>query len=97
MGDGYTVEAQLTQQEVTGGLQFEVTPRNLSAKQNIHVQAEEGRGVTVRVRLGMTIAEVKAEVEARMLIPSTQFRLVFNQTILDDSKCLMPVGTPIGV
>ncbi|CAN8095472.1 unnamed protein product [Discula destructiva] len=38
MGQGYTVEAQLTGQEAAGGLQFEITPAKLDPKNPVHIK-----------------------------------------------------------
>jgi|SRR5579862_1317226 len=86
MGSGYTIEGQISGQEVIGGLQFEVTPLVRAVRHEIFVQPLTGKRMSLLVRLGMTVREVKSIIEERERIPSTQFRLHFHRNVLDDSK-----------
>ena len=103
MGSGYSVEAQVTGQELTGGLQFEITPqvheivRNVvrtpeeSTKRiQILVRALSGKNFTLRVPVTITIEEIKTKIEKREGIPPDQQRLLWCGGQLEDGKLRYP-------
>lgn len=73
-GSGYSAEAQITGQEVTGGLQFEVTPlRNFQ----IFVKTLTGRTRTLIVQNITTVHQVKSLLAQRDGIPAENQRLIY--------------------
>lgn len=59
---GYSVEAQISGQEVSGGLHFEVTPLNDIFR--IHIRTLIGRALTLCVRENIAINGVKCPIQA---------------------------------
>ena len=85
MGSGYSVEAQITGQDVAGGLQFEVTPkvprllgntREATKFIQIFVQTLTGKRITLEVSETASIEEVKKEISEREGIPQDHQRLI---------------------
>ena len=85
MGDGYTVEARTTGQEITGGLQLEITPLRQAPKLEIFVEAQDWK-TSYQVQLDMTAVELASSIEKQKRIPSTQFKLSFGGCNLDDGQ-----------
>lgn len=94
MGSGYSVEAQVTGQELTGGLQFEVIPkvhRLLSPKEGtkriqIVVKDLTNKSLTLEVPETITVEQVKTEVRENRGIPQNQQRLIWGGKQLEDGK-----------
>lgn len=82
-GSGYSVEAQLTGEEVTGGLQFEVTPLKVppvdlaSRKDCLFVKPISGEVFTIKYSPYFTVDKVKRDVEDYTEIPTDEQRLVY--------------------
>jgi len=68
MGSGHSVEAQISGEEVVGGIQFEITPLRESRARpeapdtNIFVRTLTGRTVFVPVALSWTARDVRAAI-----------------------------------
>lgn len=99
MGSGYSVEAQLTGQEVLGGLQFEITPSmpvklhgpSLSTPFGdfiIVAKTLTGKTIPIACSPADTIASVKNAFQQAEGIPPDQQRLVFGDKLLDNSQLL---------
>ena len=95
MGSGYSVEAQVTGQELAGGLQFEITPRvhrvPRSPKEGtkciqIVVRTLTGKRITLKVPETITVEELKAKVQDKEGIPPDQQKLVWDGKLLEDGK-----------
>jgi len=83
MGFGYTVEAQVTGEDVTGGLQFEVTSAKRSSSiatyfvHKVFVQTLTGKTIPLSgVSALTTVEEVKDLIQQKEGISSDQQRLV---------------------
>lgn len=102
MGDGYSVEAQVTGEEVTGGLQFEITPAVLPTAPpdgncQIFVKCITGKTITVDINLGRTVEYLQGVIEDKEGIPPDQQRLIYAGCQMADNSCLsdynvMPVS-----
>ena len=91
LGEGYTVEAQLTGEEVVGGMQFEIVPsKQPSVKDlfDIIVKTLTGKNIHMRVAPSNTIDDVKMMIQEREGIPPDQQRLVYSGKQLEDGKTI---------
>ncbi|KAI0437492.1 hypothetical protein F4803DRAFT_538441 [Xylaria telfairii] len=100
LGMGYTVEAQLTGQEVVGGLQLEITPslpRNRIVRPrpsaypgdfSIEIKRLTGWSGHVQSSPSETVENFKAAVQDATQLPPDQQRLVFNGKELEDGRIL---------
>ena len=95
MGSGYSVEAQVTGQELAGGLQFEITPKVHGVLRSpdegtnriqIVVKALTGRTTTLKVPETITVKEFKIEVRKIEGNPEHEQRLVWRSGVLEDGK-----------
>lgn len=93
---GYSVEEQLTGADKISGIQFEITPRKLVAKDTcqtydwssnmqIFVRGLDNKTITLAVSAWFTIEQVKMLVEDKTGIPCDQQRLTFGMHQLDDT------------
>ncbi|KAI0201741.1 hypothetical protein F4808DRAFT_423651 [Astrocystis sublimbata] len=109
LGTGYTVEAQLTGQEIVGGLQLEITP-SLPEKRveptrvryvagteaAFTVKSMTGKEIPLRFPLETTIEQVKEGIQAAEGIPSDQQRLLYDGKALHDDCTLGDYGIKSG-
>ena len=97
LGSGYSLEAQVTGQDVVGGLQFLITP----TKQPKPAKRGEDNSIWIKTLTGKTIGfsgassattilEIKSHIEAEEGIPQDQQRLVFACKQLEDGSILSP-------
>lgn len=87
MGGGYTVEAQVTGEDVTGGLQFEVTPATQHSSKKLFIKTLTGKIMPFsNLSSSTTIAQLKDRICVREGIPLDQQRLIYGGKQLDDSK-----------
>ncbi|KAI1734827.1 hypothetical protein F4680DRAFT_331499 [Xylaria scruposa] len=94
LGMGYTVEAQLTGQEVVGGLQLEITPslprKRIDRSQLSHtpfsleIRTLTGKSIRIQSSSSETIDDIKKTVENKEGIPPYLQRLIFQKTELED-------------
>ena len=87
MGEGYSVEAQITGQEIVGGLQFEVTPAVVPVTKQcpnafglgsvqVFVRTFSGATITLEVHLSDTVDTFKEMIHDREGVPPNQQRLI---------------------
>ncbi|KPI38448.1 Ubiquitin-60S ribosomal protein L40 [Cyphellophora attinorum] len=95
MGDGYSIEAQLTGEETFGGIQFEVTPETVpilpepGVPYNIQVKTLTGRTISLsNVFTTTTILEVMQMIQDQEGIPPDQQRLIFRARQLEQKRTL---------
>ncbi|KAI7786261.1 hypothetical protein LA080_004082 [Diaporthe eres] len=92
LGQGYTVEAQLTGGEVVGGLMFEITPAFCEPKDQgpleIYINTMTGRTITMLCFPDDDIYTIKSRVqELEGLTPDRQ-RLIYEGRQLEDAETL---------
>ncbi|KAI1112423.1 hypothetical protein F5Y14DRAFT_272517 [Nemania sp. NC0429] len=97
MGAGYSVEAQLTGEEVVGGLLFEITP-SMPAKLNpgdfmldvvkVDVAARTQETIRVPCSLTDTIDRVKNKIEELTELLQDEMRLLLSGKQLEDGRTL---------
>lgn len=103
-GSGYSVEAQLTGQETTSGLLFEVTPSKLvvqpgwTTPEEVYVKTLTGKTICVPVLPSTTIAGLKDMIQAKEGIPPDQQRIIFTNKELENELTvsdyhIQPVST----
>ncbi|KAI1087067.1 hypothetical protein F5B19DRAFT_91845 [Rostrohypoxylon terebratum] len=93
MGQGYTVEAQLTGKEVVGGLQFEITP-TIPPKLPCATAITPVVGIPACQLLAipfspMVTLDFTPQIYASEYIPPSQERLISSETQLEDSNYTM--------
>lgn len=100
MGEGYSVEAQLTGEENVGGLQFEITPtrpRNRSKEMQVFVEDLTGQCVAITCEPSDTIGTFREELSDLIGIPSGQMRLVWAGQILNSEGVASLIQYPSNV
>lgn len=93
-GSGYSVEAQITGQDLVGGLQFEITPRvkpprlvgNPADDYPLYVKTLTGRTIHLEVYSELDIYGVKCLIQEQEGIPPDQQRLIIAGKVLEDGK-----------
>ncbi|KAI2779954.1 hypothetical protein F4815DRAFT_445836 [Daldinia loculata] len=92
MGQGYSVEAQLTGEDTIGGLQFEITP---SAPRNViklFVQILHGRSFPIMCSPPYTISAIKNSIYNIEGTPPDDQYIIFGGTTRDDHETLVGCG-----
>ncbi|KAI0458075.1 hypothetical protein F5B21DRAFT_38742 [Xylaria acuta] len=106
LGMGYTVEAQLTGQEVVGGLQFEITPSlpkkfigpqlssASSSNASIEVEVKALTGMVFRIQSSPseTVKGFREALHDAGGYPPNEQRLLFNGKELEDERILSDYG-----
>ncbi|KAL9110597.1 MAG: hypothetical protein Q9227_004955 [Pyrenula ochraceoflavens] len=98
MGSGYSVEAQLSGEEITGGIQIEVTATKTfsiqQSKDSIQVLVTKMSGDKSKILCSATdtVLELKDEIAETEGIPADQQRLTHKGKILDDKYTLRSYG-----
>ena len=102
LGKGYTVEAQITGEEVIGGLQFEIVPSKFRAKVyrnekvtppgteyiKIYVLDLHGKVFHLEVTMLHTVDEVKSLLQDATGISPDQMRLILTGQQMEDGRTL---------
>ncbi|KAL8732017.1 MAG: hypothetical protein Q9181_004085, partial [Wetmoreana brouardii] len=99
IGSGYTVEAQVTGEDITGGLQFEVTPgRTLKSQppiERLFVKTMTGKTLLLtHLSASTTVAQLKDRIHASEGIPADQQRLVYRGKNLQDDLSVRTYKIP---
>ncbi|RYP61426.1 hypothetical protein DL769_007711 [Monosporascus sp. CRB-8-3] len=93
MGQGYTVEAQLTGKEINGGLQFEITPSLIKERDStlrtendfsMNMETPTGKTFTVSCKLMDLVLDVKRHIEDHEGTATDQQPLLCNWKEFDD-------------
>lgn len=104
MGDGYSVEAQVTGEEVVGGLQFEVTP-GVTIDESVGkpgtpidliIKTLLGKEIPLTILSTSTVAQLKSSIQDEEGIPPDQQRLIFAGLQLGDHRTLSRYGVTAG-
>ncbi|RYP73987.1 hypothetical protein DL771_003298 [Monosporascus sp. 5C6A] len=91
MGQGYTVEAQLTGKETNGGLQFEITPsliKEIGSSPHaendfsVNIKTVTGKILTVPCKPMELVLDIKCHIRDLEGIPTDQQRLIYNLKVL---------------
>jgi Ubiquitin family len=84
MGSGYSVEAQVTGEEVTGGIQFEITPLLCRERfVNIQVKTLAGKIIPLTVSLDDTADDIKLLIKEKEGLVPDQFKLIHAAKIVE--------------
>lgn len=88
MGAGYRVEAQVTGEEVTGGLQFQITLPKSHPLGRLQVLVKSlGKTIILQGFSDLaTIAQLKKLIRSQVGIPTSQQRLIFCGMQLEDRE-----------
>lgn len=94
VGSGYTVEAQVTGEDITGGLQFEITPAKVNAESTVHklfIKTLTGKTITLsRLSALTTVGQIKNMIMKKEGIPPDQQRLIYSgQSLNEDCKYIL--------
>lgn len=102
LGSGYSVEAQITGEEMKGGIQIQVTPQHRSSTLSgmceadlpeVFVKTPASAMCTIRAPLDTTtIGELKCLIEDKTAIPPDQQRLIYGGKQLGDSRTMSDNG-----
>ncbi|QPC69412.1 hypothetical protein HYE68_000164 [Fusarium pseudograminearum] len=100
-GKGHSVESQITGEEVTGGIQFEISrldikPRDIKKEDEISLMVQSlTRGyISLKVSRADTVAEFKARFEAKEKVPSDLLRFTYGRRQLEDHETLAEYHLP---
>ncbi|KAF2833813.1 hypothetical protein CC86DRAFT_415799 [Ophiobolus disseminans] len=91
-GSGYSVEAQITGQEVTGGFQFEVTPFDTKQYMTVYVKNPSCLAKQYRLRTDCMVEDLKQIVVPHVGAGPDQQRLYFCEAQMEDGRTLASYG-----
>ena len=91
MGSGSSIEAQIMGQDITGGLQIEVTPAFAQDLIQISLIALTGWTSAVWIRPDETILNLKKVIRDVIGWPVEHIRLIFARTLLENGKIRCPL------
>lgn len=94
LGEGYTVEAQITGQETFGGIQFEITPAVVDKEERvpIYVKTLTGKSIPINISKNTFVFDVKKMLEKREGIPVREQRLIFAGAELYNGEHILKPG-----
>lgn len=90
-GSGYSVEAQISGEDIVSGLQFEITPQLASNAIkldyfDVDVKTLTGKIIYLRAQAESTVKGTKRVIQKSEGIPADQQRLIFSGRQLEDGK-----------
>ncbi|CAF3489688.1 unnamed protein product [Fusarium graminearum] len=100
-GKGHSVESQITGEEVTGGIQFNISrldimPRDIKKEDEITLMVQSlNRGyISLKASQADTVAEFKARFEAKEKVPADLLRFTYGRRQLEDHETLAEYHLP---
>jgi hypothetical protein len=85
MGRGFSIEAQVTQQEKYGGIQIEVMKRKKKYRE-FNLLANDGRSAKLRLEVGESTGQLRTAISEALPPQSFQAKLLDNDITIDDTK-----------
>ncbi|GKU05510.1 integral membrane protein [Fusarium langsethiae] len=98
---GHSIESQMTNEEVTGGIQFEITRLDFEFREikmgdevNVVVRCLGGRYISLKASKLDTVAELKTRFEAKEKVPAHLLRFTCGRLQLEDHRTLASYKLP---
>ncbi|KAH8595364.1 hypothetical protein B0O99DRAFT_155247 [Bisporella sp. PMI_857] len=94
IGSGYSVEAQVTGEDVTGGLQFEITPateeyrRTYNTPLSVTVQTLTGKAILLSPLASNTVKDLKKMIQKQETMHVHKQKLIYQGRVMEDDELL---------